>query len=215
MKDIAIYGAGGFGREVACLLNRINEVIPTWKLVGFFDDTPELKGKMISHYAPCLGGFEELNKYQRELAVVIAIGSPGAIKSVYDKINNDSITFPNICHPDLKINDEMTYKVGMGNIFQSGCSMSCDVSVGNFNVFNGNVVVGHDAQIGSFNCFMPRISVSGNVIIGDGNFFGVGSIILQRIKIGNDVRLGAGSVLMTKPKDGALYVGNPAKKTEF
>lgn len=25
MRDIAIYGAGGFGKEVACLLNRINE----------------------------------------------------------------------------------------------------------------------------------------------------------------------------------------------
>ena len=38
MKKIAIYGAGGFGREVACLLNKINEVEPTWDLVGFFDD---------------------------------------------------------------------------------------------------------------------------------------------------------------------------------
>lgn len=28
MKDIAIYGAGGFGREVACLLRRINEQAP-------------------------------------------------------------------------------------------------------------------------------------------------------------------------------------------
>ena len=40
MKDIAIYGAGGFGKEVACLIKRINEQEPTWKLVGFFDDNP-------------------------------------------------------------------------------------------------------------------------------------------------------------------------------
>ena len=38
MKKIAIYGAGGFGREVACLLNKINEVKLTWELIGFFDD---------------------------------------------------------------------------------------------------------------------------------------------------------------------------------
>ena len=38
MKEIAIYGAGGFGREVACLINRINEVEPAWNLVGFFDE---------------------------------------------------------------------------------------------------------------------------------------------------------------------------------
>ena len=41
MKNIAIYGAGGFGREVACLLNIINEKEPTWNLVGFFDDGKE------------------------------------------------------------------------------------------------------------------------------------------------------------------------------
>jgi len=34
MKDIAIYGAGGFGREVACLINKINEVNPTWNLTN-------------------------------------------------------------------------------------------------------------------------------------------------------------------------------------
>ncbi|MEG2122093.1 MAG: serine acetyltransferase, partial [Rikenellaceae bacterium] len=38
MKEIAIYGFGGFGREVACLINMINEVTPQWKIIGFFDD---------------------------------------------------------------------------------------------------------------------------------------------------------------------------------
>ena len=49
MNNIAIYGAGGFGREVACLIKRINEKSPTWNLIGFFDDDPKLKGQMISH----------------------------------------------------------------------------------------------------------------------------------------------------------------------
>ena len=35
VKDIAIFGAGGFGREVACLLRKINAVEPTWNFVGF------------------------------------------------------------------------------------------------------------------------------------------------------------------------------------
>ena len=40
-------------------------------------------------------------------------------------------------------------------------------------------------------------------------------IFAQQIKIGNEVRLGAGSVLMSKPKDGKLYIGNPAKIMEL
>ena len=38
MKDIVIYGAGGFGREIACLLNLINEKTPEWNIIGFLDD---------------------------------------------------------------------------------------------------------------------------------------------------------------------------------
>ena len=62
MKQIAIYGAGGFGREVACLLNKINEVEPTWELVGFFDDGIE-KGTQVSHFGKVLGGIDELNAW--------------------------------------------------------------------------------------------------------------------------------------------------------
>ena len=31
MKDIAIYGAGGFGKEVACIVNLLNEKKSQWK----------------------------------------------------------------------------------------------------------------------------------------------------------------------------------------
>ncbi len=215
MKDIAIYGAGGFGREVACLINRINEVEPTWNLVGFFDDDASLKGKQISHYGPYLGGMEELNNWENPLAVVVAVGSPKAVKSIVERIENRNIVFPNIIHPNFVINDPETFHIGIGNIIQRGCFVSCDVTIGNFNTLNGSIVFGHDDKVGNFNSFMPDIRVSGEVTIGDCNFFGVGSIILQQIKIGSNIRLGAGSVLMTKPKDGNLYMGVPAKKTDF
>ena len=68
-------------------------------------------------------------------------------------------------------------------------------------------------KVGSFNAFMPGVRVSGEVTIGDENFFGVYAVVLQQLTIGNRIRLGAGSVLMTKPKDGYLYIGNPAIKT--
>lgn len=215
MKDIAIFGAGGFGREVACLINLINKEKPTWNLIGFFDDDPALKGQMVSHYGMCLGGKKELNEYQNELALTIPIGSPLVVRKIAQSITNTNIYFPNIIHPDFVIKDPDTFSIGKGNIIQDGCSVSCNVSIGDFNVLNGGVVFGHDDKVGSYNSFMPAIRVSGEVTIGDANFFGVGSIILQQIKIGNEIRLGAGSVLMSKPKDGKLYVGNPARKIEL
>ena len=215
MKKIAIYGAGGFGREVACLIHKINEIKPEWELIGFFDDNPSLKGKMVSHYAPCLGGLEELNAFDDELAVAMAIGNAKIVKPLINRITNDKISYPNLIHPRVNFNDFSTVKIGKGNIVQGGCFFSCDVEVGDFNVLNGSVVLGHADKIGSYNIFMPAVRVSGQVTIGDENYFGVGAIILQQLKIGNDTRLGAGCVLMTKPKDGCLYIGNPAKKTTF
>lgn len=215
MKKIAIYGAGGFGREVACIVDKINEVQPTWDLIGFFDDAPELKGKMISHYGPCLGGIDELNGYDGELALAITIGSPKTVKAVVSKITNDKVWYPNLIHPNFVIADEKTFKIGKGNIIQRDCKVSCDVTLGDFNVLNGNTAIGHDVVVGSYNTFMPAARISGEVKIGDCNFLGVGCIVLQQIKMGSGVRLGAGSVLMTKPKDNQLYMGNPAKKTIF
>ena len=211
MKDIAIYGAGGFGRDVACLINIINEKEPTWHLIGFFDDDPMLKGKMISHFGICLGGMQELNAYPQDLAVVISIGAPEPIRSIVERIDNPKVYFPNIAHPDLKIKDRQSFSIGHGNIFLDGCSVSCDISIGNFNMFYVGVILGHDDKIGDYNCFMPSVKVSGAVSIGNGNFFGVGSMILQQIKIGDKIRLGAGSVLISKPKDNCLYFGIPAK----
>lgn len=214
MKKIAIYGAGGFGREIACLLNKINEVEPIWELIGFFDDGIAV-GTEVSHFGKVLGGIDVLNKYPEKLSIAITIGSPKTLKSIVSKITNPNIDFPNIIAPSVYFSDPKTFRIGKGNIIQKHCSFSCDVTIGDFNVMDGADVFGHDDVIGSYNVFMPAMRISGEVKIGDENFFGVGSIILQQIKVGDSVRLGAGSVLMTKPKSGCLYMGNPAKKTEF
>lgn len=215
VKDIAIYGAGGFGREVACLINRINEVESSWNLVGFFDDNPAKKDQTISHFGKCFGGIDALNAWPTELAVAMAIGSSVVVKKVVDKIDNDNITFPNLIDKSFYLADPETFSIGKGNIIMGPGAATCDITINDFNVLNGSVVLGHDVKIDSFNTLMPAVRISGEVKIGECNFFGVGSIVLQQIKIGNNIRLGAGSVLMTKPKDGLLYMGNPAKKTEF
>lgn len=218
MKDIAIFGAGGFGKEVACIIDRINEVCENeeykYRLVGFFEDHGVL-GRKVSHYGEVLGGMDELNAWPTDLAVCIAIGSPNAIRSVRSRITNPKVTFPNIIHPDFTIVDEQTFTIGQGNIIQAHCKMSCDTSIGDFNVLNGYVVMGHDAKIDNYNVLMPNIRISGGVQIGEGNLLGVGSIVLQQLKIGKGVRLGAGAVLLTKPKDGGVYLGNPAKLFKY
>lgn len=216
MKDIAVFGAGGFGREVACLIKRINQSMEEsrWNMIGFFDDGVE-KGAHVSHFGICLGGVNDLNQWTTPLDVCIAIGSGHTVAKVFEKITNRNVEFPNIIDPTVTFADEEGLLMGIGNIIQGGSSFSTDVTIGNFNVMNGDVVFGHDDKIGNFNTFMPGVRISGEVTIGNCNFFGVMSIVLQQLKVKNNTKLAAGSVLMTKPKEGLLYMGVPAKKTEF
>lgn len=214
MKDIAVYGAGGFGREIACLINLINKETPRWNLIGFFDDDPNLKGTR-NEYGEVLGGKDVLNKWESPLDVAIAIGSPHTVRKVVEGIKNENISFPNIFAPNTIFLDKDNISFGRGNIACLGCIFSCNVKIGDFNSFNGLISVGHDATIGSYNSLMPSVRISGEVIVGEENFFGCASVILQQVKIGNGTTIGAGSVVMRKTKDGNLYVGNPAVKMKL
>lgn len=216
MKDIAIFGAGGFGKEVACLIRSINENLmePQWRFVGFFDDGVE-KNMQVSHFGKCLGNITDLNNWQSQLDLCIAIGNGSTIERIVGKIVNPMIEFPNVIHPNFSLVDEEGFKIGRGNIIQGGCCVTTDVTIGDFNVLNGSVVLSHDDIIGNYNSFMPGTRISGEVKIGNNNFFGVNSVVLQQIRINNNVRLGAGSVLMTKPKDGSLYLGIPATRMKL
>jgi len=212
MKNIAIIGAGGFGKEVACIINKINETKPTWKLVGFFDDGMK-NGSQVSHFGKILGNTQDLNLWKDDLSIVFAIGNPKIIKMIVSSLSNKFLNFPNLIHPEVFFADRISLNLGKGNVVVRGCSFSVDVVVGDFNQFNSLSAIAHDVQVGSFNVFMPLTRVSGEVSIGSLNLFGIGSIILQKIKIGNRVKIAPSSVVMRKTKDDCFYMGNPAKKT--
>ena len=132
MKDIVIFGAGCLGREVACYIERINRVEREWNLIGYFDDGIAKGSK--NQYGVVLGGIEELNKWETELAVVIAIGSPGIIKSIVGKISNTKVYFPNIIDPSVCFLDRQTVSMGRGNVIGPNSLISCNVETGNFNL---------------------------------------------------------------------------------
>ncbi len=209
MKDIAIFGAGGFGREIACLIKKINKEKPTWNLVGFYDDNPQLLGTK-NEYGDILGGIDALNQYNQELAVAIAIGNPSVVKKVVENITNKNVSFPNLVAPDVIIMDEENFSMGRGNIICSRCWISCNVHFVDFNILNVGTTIGHDVQMGNYNSLMPAVNISGEVTIGEENFFGVASAVLQRKKIGNNTIIGGNSLIIKNTKDGRTYMGNPA-----
>lgn len=210
MEDIAIYGAGGFGRETACLIRAINDVKLQWRIIGFFDDG-QVKGSS-NHYGKILGGIDELNAWNEPLSIVMAIGTPAIVGKIIDQISNRNIKFPNIIAPNVLFLDRENTFLGHGNLIGFRAIICCFVSLGNFNLLNFDVIIGHDTSIGDFNMFNPSVRIAGDIKIGNTNFFGVSSIVLQQKIIGNGTTVGVNSVIMRDTIDNNTYIGNPAVK---
>ena len=73
MKELIIYGAGGFGREVAAMVQQINQVKPSWNLIGFYDDALAV-GSIIDEL-PLLESPDSNRRHREVLNVVVAIAN--------------------------------------------------------------------------------------------------------------------------------------------
>ncbi len=215
MKDIAIYGAGGLGKEIACLIRTLNEKDgQDWNLIGFFDDGKPV-GSQVSHFGKILGGINEVNSWPTKLYLVLCFGAPRTLARVSGLISNPNIVFPNIIALDFTITDASTFSIGKGNIITGHCGVTTNITIGDFNLLNGSVAFGHDVKVGNCNVFMPGTRISGEVSIGNECLFGADSFVRQQLSIPDRVTLSPLSPLLTTPKQDSLYMGNPAKRIKF
>ncbi len=213
MKDILIYGFGGFGHEVACVINKINEVNPTWNIIGYIDDGVEVGTEC--KYGRVLGNIDFLNAWKTPVGVAIAIGTPKYLEQLPSKITNPNVSFPNIIAPNVFYFDKESVHFGKGNIITFGCRMSCNITLGDFNILDGNISLGHDVVMGNYNMMFPEVRVSGQTFIGNSNYFGSRTFVSQCLKIGDGNRFWAGTYVLRKIKDSGTYMGNPAKKVSI
>ncbi len=208
MKDLAIFGAGGFGRETAWLIQEVNQVRDSWNLLGFFDDGRKL-GTLVDGL-PVLGGISELNEYPGHLDVVIAIADPAVRQSLVSKITNKRVGYPSVIHPTALIGAPGNV-IGRGCIITAGVILTTGIGIGDFSILNLSTTIGHDVVLEPYTSIMPQCSISGNVRIGTGCFVGAGARILQGVSLGEGCVVGAGAVVTKNFPARARVVGVPAR----
>jgi len=211
-QPIAIFGAGGFGLEVAMLIEQINEIKPRWQLIGFFDDAEEL-GPEINGY-PLLGNLSTMNDWSDNLSVTFGLGLSRTRKIVVEKITNPRIDFPTLIHPSVIMGSPKYLEIGDGGIICAGTIITTNIRIGRFAILNLACTVGHETVIGDFCSFMPTCNISGEVKIGSVSFWGTGAKIINRCSVGEKTTIGAGAVVVSDIPDQATAVGVPAKVIE-
>lgn len=212
MKKIAIFGAGGFGREVKWLIDDINGLNPVWDFIGYFDDD----FSHVTNIDPLLflGGMAELNAWKEELAVVFAVGNPLVKRKIFQKINNLAIIYPKLIHPNVCMG-KSNVQIGEGAIICAGNIITVDINIGKHVILNLSCTVGHDTIIGDFASFMPAVNISGEVNIGEAVYAGTGAKIINRLEIGAETIVGAGAVVAKSLPARCTAVGIPAKPVKF
>lgn len=213
MKKICIIGAGGFGREVAWLIERINYVSPTWEIQGFIDDNRDKWG-MREGGLPVLGGCEVLEKSAEELWVVCAIGNSQVRQKVIGKISKyPNIRFATIVDPGVLMSRRVS--VGEGSIVCAGTIFTVDINVGKHVIINLDCTVGHDTVIEDFVTVYPSVNISGCAVIERCVELGTGTQIIQGKRVSHHTVVGAGAVVTKDLPCRCTAVGAPAKPIKF
>ncbi len=207
MKDIAIVGSGGLGKETAVLLHQINEKELEWNIVGFYDDGKQ-RGQKVANYL-VQGTVDELNRIDYPLHVIIAIGDPLIKKQVVQRIQNRNITFPSLIHPSANVG--LQVDIGEGSVIAAGCRLTIDIEIGKHVLLNLNTTVGHDVEVGNFSSIMPGVHLSGYVKVGESVLIGTGASLLQYVHVGDHATVGAGAVVNKPVKESITVAGVPAR----
>lgn len=194
MRDLIIVGAGGFGREVAWTVERINSAEPggMWNLIGYADDDPAKASGNFEGY-PLLGSVDKVSRDIPGASVFIALGDNELRESIYKRLRGHD--FPSLIDPSALVSPTVEYRHGV--YIAQGCVVSAGADIGKFVILNARSGVGHDCRVGDFSNICPGVSLSGHTTLGDGVFMGTNSCTAPGVTIGCRAKVTCGMPVLT------------------
>jgi sugar O-acyltransferase (sialic acid O-acetyltransferase NeuD family) len=203
---IVIVGAGGFGREIAWLVDAINQDHPSYDFLGFVDDAGAAPPE----------GYDVLDTLDGWVArpragvqMVCAIGDPYTRLRVARRLDAAGSAFATLVHPNVE--RSRWVRIGAGSMVCAGNILTTNITVGEHCLINLDCTIGHDARVGEFASLMPGVHISGDVDIGAGVYFGTGAAVINNVRLGAWSIVGAGAVVAGDLPGGVVAVGVPAK----
>ena len=209
-KKIAIYGAGGFAREVAWLLSS-HERSGVYDVVGYIEDDAE-QGRIVNG-KPVLS-WQSFSAGPRDPLVTVAVGSPQGRRAIVAKCAEAGFAFETLVHPSVEMSAFV--ELGVGSIVCCGTILTVNIRIEPHVHINLDCTVGHDVRIGEFTTIAPGVHVSGHVHIGQSAYIGTGASIIngtseRPLVIADGTVVGAGACITKSTEANGLYAGVPAE----
>lgn len=204
---LAIFGAGGHGRELANLALRCG--YRTDQLMFLVD---ERHGQ-----GQCVAGIPVAtiaSVAPDGMSFIAALGDPSTRRTAVAKCLAAGMREATLADPSVSLASTVT--IGPGSIIAAGSVLTVDIELGAHVHINVGCTVSHDVRIGSFGTLSPGVHIAGRVCIGEGVFVGVGASILpgtstRPLVIGDGAVIGAGACVTSDVDAGTTVAGVPAR----
>lgn len=210
--QIAIYGGGGFAREVAWLVESCHTPETPYSVACFIDDNPALHGQSINGIP--VFSLEEVSQRYSRVRVLAAIGAPRTRQIVAEKAAAAGLEFVSMVHPRVERSRWIT--MGSGTVICAGNILTTNIVLGNHVQINLDCTIGHDVIMGDYSTLAPGVHISGWVHLGQRVYIGTGANIIngtqeKPLVIGDDAVVGAGACVVRSVPAGVTVAGVPAR----
>lgn len=201
MKKLLIVGAGGHGRVIADIAQRMNE----WQEIAFLDDDETIDSAM---------GYKVIGKSSKALSFIgeynifVAIGSNETRERIHSQLEAAGAGIPTLIHPHAVIGAQV--EIGEGTVVMAGGIINSGSRIGKGCIVNTAATIDHDATIGDYVHISPGVHIAGTVSIGKGAWIGIGTVVSNNVVIARRSITGAGTVVVKDIRESGTYVGVPA-----
>lgn len=211
-EKLAIFGASGFGREVAWLAENAKDA---YEIVCFIDDDYKKKGLVINGLSVVdFEQFKQMYRAEKDVKIICATGNPTTREILAERIREEGFGSSILIHRSVEISRWV--EIEEGAVICAGSILTTNIKIGKHVHINLNCTIGHDTIIGDFTTLSPGVHISGCVLCGRRVFIGSGAVIIngtqdKPLVIGDDVIIGAGAVVLGDIGSGFKVAGVPAK----
>jgi sugar O-acyltransferase (sialic acid O-acetyltransferase NeuD family) len=209
-QDLLIIGAGGMAREVAQAAHAINDVAPTYRVLGHLDDDPQRHGRDIDGLR-VLGSVDLVHDHPHAL-VVVATGRPSDYFSrirLVRRLGLPDERFATVVHPAASLAKSVS--LGPGCMVLATAVATAAVSLGRHVAVMPGVVVTHDTHIDDYVTLAAGALLAGGISVARGAYVGAGTCVREDLRVGRWSLVGMGSVVTRSVPDQEVWYGAPAR----
>lgn len=201
MHDLLILGIGPHAVEMAEIVDRINRVEMTWKLIGFVSPSQDQAAEERSGF-PIFGLEQIMERFPTAFVV-----------PEYDWPRKSEIPrhrLASLIDPGAFISP--TAQLGLGCVVYPHCFIGAYARIGDLLFCLAGSVINHEDVIEDRVTLTSSVTIAGNVYVESDCYLGQSCTIREMVRIGRGSLIGMGSTVLRDVAPNSIMIGSPAQK---